>query len=508
MSPTKLILWRLPSIGLWTAFLLLYSWPALWNGGPFFFPDTSHYIRAADAAVVSLTDTRSVWSDRLVERPIPNATAPAARLPHAEHVEIRPTRSVLTGRSIYYGAFLYAGLQMFGRYGPVILQAAAAVCTVALFLLGASASIEPRRRRRWMWGGLLAVGLLTPLPFFVSRLMPEAFTGLMIISIIALLLFWKRYTVPARTFLLLIAAASITFHISHILLTVAIGGGALLLNIGRKEGWWLRLALPVGLIFVAGVAQTTFSLAVTQTLGAPPIVPPFLSARLIADGPGYRYLEDHCPTSEFALCTYFDRMPRPSDIMLWSEDPRDGIFSAVPDNAKRELGREDRRFYLAVLRERPLEVIDTIIRSSAQQAVEFDLDHFNYIEAHRDGARQHLPPEVFAWVERSGAYHGTVPVRATIDIMIVTTIASLLILAWALLSVAGRSAWRAPIFTAVLLILLAFAANIVICGAMSTPHARYLMRIIWLLPLAVAALGAAGFRPREAVRIDLKDRHA
>src|SRR3546814_852222 len=138
-------------------------------------------------------------------------------------------------------------------------------------------------------------------------------------------------------------------------------------------------------------------------------------------------LEDHCPTSEFALCTYFDRMPRPSDIMLWSEDPRDGIFSAVTDNAKRELGREDRRFYLAVLRERPLEVIDTIIRSSARQAVEFDLDHFNYIEPHRDGARQHLPPEVFAWVERSGAYHGTVPAGEPIDIMIVTTIASLLL---------------------------------------------------------------------------------
>jgi len=482
---------------MWLAFVLLYSWPALWNGGPFFFPDSSHYIRAADAAMVSLADTPSDWSDRLVvsHHPAPPAGEPASAA--ASPPEIRSTRTVLTGRSIYYGALLYAGLQLFGKYGPVFLQAGLAVTAIWLFLFGAAASQEPRRRARWIAGGLLAVGLLSPLPFFVSRLMPDAFTGLLAIAVVSLLLFRDRYGRAGRFFLLLLAAAAITFHTSHILVTVAIGAGALLLNLARKERWIRLVALPAGLILFAAIAQIAFSVAVTRTLGAPPISPPFMSARLIADGPGYRYLRAHCGDKPFALCDYLNRMPRGSDILLWSENPRDGVFSTVPDPVKRVLGSEDKRFYLAVLREQPLEVLGSIVRSTAAQAGAFDLDHFNYVADHRQGARQHLPPRVFAWVERSAAYRGTMPVTPTIALTIAATAISLLLLAAACLSPAWRREWRSPAAAAAILLILAVAANIAICGALSTPHARYLMRIIWLLPLAVAALGAAGLVPHK-----------
>ena len=500
---------RLRRIGLWAALVLLYAWPALLNGAPFFFPDTSHYIRAADAAVVSLTGHRSSWSDRLLEAPsapAANASGPdAASPPGADPAlatataippQIRPARTVLTGRSIYYGAFLYAGLEGLGRFGPVFLQSAIAVGTVALFLFGATASLTPGRRQRWIWSGLIAVGLLSPLPFFVSRLMPGAFTGPLILAFVSLILFGAHYGRLARTFLFMVAAAAITFHISHILLILSVGGGALLLNLGQRQGWTLRLLLPTSLILIAIAAQMLFSAAVTRTLGAPPTAPPFLSARLIADGPGYRYLETHCNPPKFLLCGYRDRMPQPSDIMLWSEDPREGIFSTLGEDSKRQLGGEDVRFYLAVLREYPGEVIGSIIRSSGEQALAFDLDHFNYVAEHREGARSHLPPEIFSWVERSAAYRGTVPVAPTIFVTIAVTLLSLILLAAGFASRTGRASWRSPGAAAALLILLALAANVVICGGMSTPHARYLMRIVWLLPLAVIAFAAAMPRRR------------
>lgn len=495
----------LPRIGLWAALVLLYAWPALFNGGPFFFPDTSHYIRAADAAVASVTGHRSIWSDRLLEAvpagtaspsapgeasaPNPNMTAgtPTVESP----VQIRPARTVLTGRSIYYGAFLYAGLEGFGRFGPVFLQSAIAAGTVALFLLGATGSLAPRCRQRWIWGGLLTAGLLTPLPFFVSRLMPGAFTGPLILAFLSLILFGPRYSRFERAFLLTVAAASITFHISHVLLILSVGGGALLLNLGQRHGWAIRFLLPTGLILVAIAAQMLFSAGVTRTLGAPPTAPPFLSARLIADGPGYRYLETHCAPPAFLLCNYRDRMPQPSDIMLWSENSREGIFSTLDEERKRRLGSEDIRFYLAVLREYPSDVLGSIIRSSGEQALAFDLDHFNYVASHREGARSHLPPEVFAWVERSAAFRGIVPVAPTIMVTIAMTILSLFLLAAGYASRRGRAVWRTPGASAALLILLAFIANAVVCGGMSTPHARYMMRIVWLLPLAVIAFAAA-----------------
>lgn len=474
------------------------------TAAPFFFPDTSHYVRAADAAVVSLTGHRSIWSDRLLDAPAapaakasrPDAASPpgadlAPGAATATAPQIRPARTVLTGRSIYYGAFLYAGLEGFGRFGPVIFQSAIAVGTVALFLFGATASLAPGRRQRWIWGGLIAVGLLSPLPFFVSRLMPGAFTGPLILAFVSLILFSAHYGRLARAFLLMVAAAAITFHISHILLILSVGAGALLLNVGQRHGWALRLLLPTGLILLAVAAQMLFSAAVTRTLGAPPTAPPFLSARLIADGPGYRYLETHCKTPAFLLCAYRDRMPQPSDIMLWSEDPREGIFSTLGEDAKRQLGSQDVRFYLAVLREYPGEVVGSIIRSSGEQALAFDLDHFNYVAEHREGARSHLPPEIFAWVERSAAYRGTVPVAPTITVTIAVTLLSLILIAAGFASPRGRAAWRSPGAAAALLILLALAANVVICGGMSTPHARYMMRIVWLLPLAVIAFASA-----------------
>ena len=55
----------------------------------------------------------------------------------------------------------------------------------------------------------------------------------------------------------------------------------------------------------------------------------------------------------------------------------------------------------------------------------------------------------------------------------------------------GRGVWRSPGASAAMLILLALAANVVICGGMSTPHARYMMRIVWLLPLALVAFASA-----------------
>lgn len=500
---------RLPRIGLWVALVLLYAWPALLNGGPFFFPDTSHYIRAADAAVVSLTGNRSIWSDRLFEAP-PSGSAARHRAASTEGLtrlgtapvasaaadvapaaEIRPGRTALTGRSIYYGALLYAGLEILGRFGPVFIQSGIAVGTVALFLIGATASLAARRRQHWLWGGLFAVGFLTPLPFFVSRLMPDAFTGPLILAFLSLILFGRHYSGLARGFLLLVAAAAITFHISHILLILSVGAGALLLNIGQRQGWTIRVLLPTSLILVATVAQMLFSAAVTHALGAPPTSPPFLAARLIADGPGYRYLETHCERPMFLLCRYRDRMPQPSDIMLWSENPREGIFSTLGEDAKRQLGREDVRFYLAVLRAFPREVIGSIVRSSAEQTVAFDLDHFNYAADHREGSRTQLPPAAFAWIERSAAFRSAVPVTPTIILTIAVTTFCLLMLVTGLASRRGRSVWRSPGASAAMLILLALAANVVICGGMSTPHARYMMRIVWLLPLALVAFASA-----------------
>ena len=75
-----------------------FVWPALFNGQPFFFPDTTAYIRGADAGIQSTFKHKSAWS-----------VAPEA----GKSVSSIADKTVLTGRSPYYGALLY--LVRYGR---------------------------------------------------------------------------------------------------------------------------------------------------------------------------------------------------------------------------------------------------------------------------------------------------------------------------------------------------------------------------------------------------------
>ena len=97
-----------------TAILL---WPAYVNGEPFYMPDTSSYLRGADAAIHRLTGESSVWTQEYLRR-YPSG-------PGKSEVAASAAPVVLAGRSIYYGSALYAA-QWFGNFWAVaVLQAKA-----------------------------------------------------------------------------------------------------------------------------------------------------------------------------------------------------------------------------------------------------------------------------------------------------------------------------------------------------------------------------------------------
>ena len=93
-------IWSLHSILLVVVSSIAFLWPAMLNGGPFWFPDSSTYIRAADAAAVTLTGHRSEWSDLLVPietKAESGLTLAVQKTPGRPHWE--PARPVLNGRA-------------------------------------------------------------------------------------------------------------------------------------------------------------------------------------------------------------------------------------------------------------------------------------------------------------------------------------------------------------------------------------------------------------------------
>jgi hypothetical protein len=106
----------------------------------------------------------------------------------------------------------------------------------------------------------------------------------------------------------------------------------------------------------------------------------------------------------YKLCGRFQsegRMPHDSDDMLWSESAANGIFSATSEPEKRRLAAEDKRFYLAVITDRPLAVVRVTLLSTVQAATAFSLSDFNYDVAMRATYRQKLPEPILAEVKNA-----------------------------------------------------------------------------------------------------------
>jgi len=471
-------------------------WPALYNGQPLFFDDTPTYLRAVDAGVYRLTGQRTVWTR--AERPAAAPAAAPAESAAAGAATATPApaaadptggRTPLAGRSAYYGALLYLGERTGGFWLTLALQAAALLLALGLTLRH--------------WGGftwtrlaLLAVGLalLTPAAFYAGYLMPDLFAGVTVLAVASLAVFGRRMGGGERLAWLALLVAALLFHSSHLLLTASLLGLAVPLWLWRRRLSGQGIALA-GLALALGLAgESAFNLAVERLAGVKPVRPPFLMARLIADGPGYEYMKQHCPAAGFTVCDYMDRLPTlNSDVFLWSEDPRLGVFMAESGAVKRRLSGEQLRFALAVIADDPLAWLRSAARNAWQQLSWFGVPEFNYNELQKANFRQRIPQPHLAVLLASRAGQGTMPVAIMGRVIYAATLASLLAVAvWGWRH--RRDGLDTPAAAFVALVLAGLLANALICGLLSTPHDRYQARVIWLLPL-LAGLLALRARP-------------
>ena len=477
---------------------LAMLWPAYINGGPFWFPDTSSYIRGADAATVVATGSPSEWSDRItIIAPDEadagkNASAPTGRsqpersASPATSRKVVPDRPVLMNRSIYYGFFLYAPMRFFGPWGAIVLQAFAIAACLMLVL-----SVVTRRMAAWRQTAMAATltGLIvfTPLPFYASMLMPDVWSGVLIALLATAICFAAR-TTRTETILLLAGSAAIaTFHMTHILLAVAVAMAGVVLVAGVADK--LRgLAMGVGVAAFGYLSSVVFAVAVENHLGKEPLSPPFLTASLVDDGPGVPFLKTHCPSAEpqnaYAICDDLARLPMQSDTLLWSLEDSTGLFQTASVQRQRAIAGQDKRFFLSVVAHDPLRYAQTVIVATWRSLTDFELDNFNY-PMRRDSVVDNYPPAIAADVAATRAMHAEMPTQFSVTATIATIVVSLAVIIWLACTKFGIFS-RDSRFALVLV--LGVLANAAICGALSKPDARYTMRMYWLLPFAACAL--------------------
>jgi hypothetical protein len=351
------------------ALLLLFMWPAIYNGQPLLSPDTTAYIRGFDAGVVWLSGRTTVWTTWA------SGLRPRQQGPDDSTVgEVTSFQSpdfIIAGRSVSYGALLYLGELLGGLWASVAIQAAAAIAAVSLTL---------RHLKLFSWPKLVltagTLGLVSSLPFVASFLLPDVFAGLSLLAAANLLALGDRLKRWERVFWVSILAAAVVFHPTHLAIVVVLLAAAVIARLLSKK---ISYAGIVALAIAAGIgfaSEIGFALVVEKLLGVQVTRPPVIMARIVADGPGAAYLREKCPQAGLVVCEFVDRLLSNSDRFLWDTSPASGIYAPAPIDKRRELGNEQYIFAAAVLAYDPVGLIAAGLNDAFQQLKMVGLSDF------------------------------------------------------------------------------------------------------------------------------------
>lgn len=477
--------------------IIASAWIAILNGQPLFHPDSSSYVRGPDFAIVyflgnnfatSWTQNRTLEGNE--SSAISEGTSPLAQ---ATRLNSPFDKSVLSGRSIYYGALLYFGHLTSNLWLSVFLQAAIFVylsytltVTCLRFSFFSFVTID------------LIILFLTPISFYISFLTPDIFASFVIIATAIIVAFWKSLAVRDQAITASVLLYSTLVHTSHLALLFGLACVLIFASITMKRSTILThrfLPVPVFilvvLIFLGSLGEIAFSYAIRHTVGTYPIRPPFIMARLIADGPGYKFLKTNCATKSYVVCRYIDRLPEPSAEFLWSRDPKMGVFSVVDAATRQALSSEQWPFVLDIVRHEPISIIVDEAKNVSDQFMNVGIKQFFINDAQLNNFREKLPAAYFTNLLRTHIvlnqsvedWIGTPIQLFYFSVYLISmSLLTLIWLFWASIQFRTKlDTYQNRQFFVILTGTLAgLFLNAAICGALSESLPRYQTRISWV----------------------------
>ncbi|MEO5336757.1 MAG: hypothetical protein H7841_07685 [Magnetospirillum sp. WYHS-4] len=395
-----------------------------------------------------------------------------------------------------YRTAAYAVVTTLGKLAGSLWAVILFQCLATAYVLHEALEAFVPGRTEWLVPQVaLLLTLCTGLPWFTGQLMPDAFTGPVVMGFMVLA--FGREDLPAWRRLLLVAlvTAGTAVHTSHVGLVVGLILSLGLLRLALRRRWpefRPRLGVPA-LTVVLALGFIVATHWVTQ--GRPFLAQPthmLWLARLVQDGIAKRFLDDVCPTraEEFKLCPYKDDLPPLANDFLWhglSVIHKLGGWEGLQGEAQVIIRESIRRYPL--LHARALAVL------TAEQLVMFrtgdGIISMRWMVG--DVMRQYYPNEAKA-VSAARQEKG-ISFREMnwfhIPFLAAAQLALFPLLVWS---------WRRRdrvSFALAATLLLALLGNAFICGALSNPNHRYQGRIVWVA-VVVVAIGLSRFRDAAA----------
>jgi hypothetical protein len=397
-------------------------------------------------------------------------------------------------RSPYYGELLFLVTVWGSAWAMAALQALAASAVVALAL-----RVTQRKFRPGQFA--VAIGALTvasTLPFFVSFMMPDVFLGLGALAAILLLVYLDRLRPFERWALGAFLAAALSFHATNppaILAIVLVAMGALVAKVLPARPTRTGLVIVVAALVASTIAGAVYFPAVRALADRELDRPPFLTARVLADGPGRDYLRQACAHgSPYVLCRFKDLPLTDANDILWSLNARKGVFEPADYRTRLALVHEERRFVTAAFEAQPVATAWRLLVDGAHELVLVTVvDTLGYSDralvSHGPRFAQPFGPVRFCERRPSYCYPTTLQIGWDTLLNVSMTLSAVYLLARLLLSrmtvrvVFHRAPLSPRLAIAVTAVLMLLVANALLCGALSGVYPRYQTRIEWLAPL-------------------------
>ena len=434
---------RALSVGTLVIAAVILSAPAIYNRYPLLFPDTFDYLISRDA----LAD---------LSRPY----------------NVRP---------VFYGWLLLPFRFEYGLWAVVLAQGIVVAYVLRRTIVALNCN----------WSHLVFVAFVailaaaTSLPWYVSHVLPDIFSGLVVLTLFLLAVSDLSLAGTERLGLTALATAGILVHLSHF----AIAGAVIALAVILR---WLvpavtprislsRITLPLGLA-IAGMIG--YGALANDGHILPPRSPAFLLGRLFSDGPGKAYLEGACGEQKYLLCQYQDWLSgTPDEIMwrpgspLWRRDLFPRIKAEEPAIIQGTVVAYPwwiaKRAIIDFLKQLKTAFIDVFFDEEAAQS--FFTGHVVIAQAFRSSRQGE--GQLTTWALRDfNFFDGWIVVVGAIACLTVAAAAT------------RRRDWMILQFMGV--VATGILANAFVCGALSSGDGRYQARIVWLIPFA-AIVGAA-----------------
>jgi hypothetical protein len=390
--------------------------------------------------------------------------------------------------SDYYGmrSFIYSlGILPFHRNASLWPVVALQAVLTAYIIWLAVRSILPQRTALWYLALLALLSLLTSASWFVSLIMPDILGPVLYLCIYLLVFARDTLSRLERFAVALISCWAVASHATHLILAA---GLCLLLgflwSIFRR-GFMLDRLRALGEITAIALIAAAAQLALNSYLYGKPSLngerPPFLTARLIADGPGRWYLEQHCGDRRFAGCGRVLDLRNDSDQFLWADD---GVWKTSSSDSQDQMLREEIPFALATLRTYPRAQLSKSALNFWQQLNSFEIgfDANAWMVQRFDEV---LPVGKARFLRSRQAVNG-LPFDFLSMIQNWTVVASLPIIV--ILGIVSWRRWTSRLAGLAVVIIPAVIANAFVTGVLSTVEDRYQSRVVWLVPFLAVTL--------------------